>query len=174
MKLFEIGNELHTLADLLEETGGEITEANSAAVDQWFKELEDNQGEKLDKYIWLIAETDGLRAVAQSQADIYQKAAKVRANTVEALKRRLFDYLRYTNQTKVVTPTGRELKVVGNGGSKPIDISPTANPDNIPQEFVKVVMTKSIDTAKVRAALESGEVLEFASMRERGQRLAIK
>lgn len=176
MKLFEIGNELHALLDLLEESGGEINETNREAVDVWFKEMEVNQGEKLDRYINLISETDGLRALAQAEADRYQKGADVRKKSVESLKRRLFDYMQYTNQAKVVTPTAREVKLVGNGGMKPIEWQSDLNPEEISDEFAKTVttVTRVIDRDAVRIALEAGRELPFAKLLERGKRLAIK
>lgn len=174
MKLFDIGTELYALLDLLEESGGEITDENREAFDAFQKEIELNQGEKIDRVVNLIHETDGLRALAQAEADRYQKGASVKANAVKSLKGFLFNYLQFTQQTKLVTPTARTVSIVGNGGLKPIEYVPDIDPKELSDEFVTTRTVVELNRDAVRQALEAGRELPFAKLCERGKRLAIK
>lgn len=61
------------------------------------------------------------------------------------------------------------FKIVGNGGKQPMDIDEGC----VPEEYIKKVVVESPDKEKIRAALESGEVLPFASLGERGTHLKI-
>jgi hypothetical protein len=61
------------------------------------------------------------------------------------------------------------IKVVKNGGKLPLSIDEGC----VPEEYIKKVVVESPDKEKIRAALESGEVLPFASLGERGTHLKI-
>lgn len=174
MKLFDIGTELDALSALLDETGGEITEANTPAVDAWFAELQSAQGTKIDNYLSLISRLEGEAAAARAETDRYEKAAKVRSNSVSSLKRRLLEYLLFTGQTKVVTATARTVSVVNHGGQQPIIWTDGIDKEDISDEFAQNVVERKIDNKAVRAALESGRELAFAKLGPRGQRLGIK
>jgi hypothetical protein len=70
---------------------------------------------------------------------------------------------------KEVTTDMHRIKVVKNGGKLPLSIDDGCVPD----EYIKKVVVESPDKEKIRAALESGEVLPFASLGERGTHLKI-
>jgi hypothetical protein len=59
------------------------------------------------------------------------------------------------------------VSVANNGGPQHIDIT-----KDVPEEYQRI--TVSADTKRIREALERGELLDFASLLERGRHLRIR
>lgn len=87
----------------------------------------------------------------------------------ERLRDGLQSYLKDKGVKKVHTPN-HDFSVCKNGGKQSIEI--TADVYDIPQEYC-VFMPKP-NTDLIRLALESGQKLEFACFKERGEHLRIK
>ena len=75
------------------------------------------------------------------------------------------------------------IKLVNNGGVKPLKYSdgnvsdiPQDKVDiqNIPKEYRKTVVTETIDTDKIRKALDKGDKLDFVQYGSRGVHVRIK
>lgn len=172
-RLFDIGADLQAWHNLLDETGGDISDpAVAAAIEAWFAEVARDEAVKLDGYCNLIKLLDSEAAVARAEAEEYAKRAQVRENRVKWLKNRMKDYLTATGRTKAQTATGRTVAVQKNGGKLPLAIDAAATPETVPVEYVRVV--QSINTEAVRAALEAGQELAFAKLMPADYHLRIR
>jgi hypothetical protein len=171
--LFNIGAELIALNDLLDEIGGDVSEpAVELAVTAWFGELEAEQGAKLDNYIGLIRTLEMEAHAAGEEADRYTAIEEARANRAAWLKDRLKAHLEATGQPKATTVSGRVVAVQKNGGKKPLGLADDLRIDDLDERFRRVVV--SADTDAIRKALEAGEVIEGATLREPGTHLRIR
>lgn len=178
MTLFEIRNEYHRLVELLTTSDGELPDAVAAEFEAEFAAWEANAGEKADAYIAVIRALETKAAALKAQRDQYQAeadrfkaAADVEANAAERMMERLKDFLTMTGQPKFTTAAGRKL-TVKNNSSQSLVLADCIDIDTLPDEFVKV--TKSVDSAKVKAELMAGGELPFAMLAPRGSHLLIK
>ena len=87
----------------------------------------------------------------------------------ERLKDGLQSYLKCKGVKKVHT-ANHDFSVCKNGGKQPIEI--TADIYDIPREYC--IFEPKPDTYIIRKALENGQELEFARLKERGEHLRIK
>lgn len=172
--LYELATDEAALWAALDDAGGEITPEAEPAVDEWFKQLREQQAVKLDGYCSLIHRLESEAAAATAEADRYKKAATVRKNAVANLKSRMVEFFQLTGQSKVVTPTGRTVAVQANGGQTPVEMDATYNQDEISDEFARTEIVRHIDKNAIRVALENGRELPFARLGERGHQLRIR
>ena len=200
--LFQIGEDLAALEDLLLQLDGDISDpAIGDTVTKWFAELEQNLGGKVDNYIAIIRKWESEAVAAKAEAEQYLKAAQVRANRIERMKSYMMDWLTKHNRKSVETPTGRSVTIQKNGGKQPVDIQsdvldrllmrvdvveqkyhvdPIALPDigihsnewTALQHYLRV--RTFFDTNAMRADLEAGKSVPFVELKERGQHLRIK
>lgn len=172
--LFQISGDMLALDDLLDETGGEIAdEQTGTAIDAWFAELATERDRKLDGYVSLLKECEARSAARKQRASEIAELARLDAKKVEFLKRRLLEFMQLHGLKRIDTDRSR-LSVCTNGGKAPLVILNNATPMDVPEEFRRVIVETSIDTDKVRAALEGGKELEFAEIMPRGEHLRIK
>ena len=87
----------------------------------------------------------------------------------ERLRDGLQSYLKGKGVKKVHTPN-HDFSVCKNGGKQSIEI--TADVYDIPQEYCFFIPKPNMDI--IRKALENGQNLEFACLKERGEHLKIK
>ena len=172
--LFQIGDDLVALDNLLDEIEGDLSRAPEIepAVVAWFDSLANDEALKLDGYCNLLRQLDGEVAVAKAEAEQYQMKARTRENRIKFLKGRLQQHLERTKRTKVQTATGRTIAIQTNGGNPPVVLDPGLTPDLLPEQFVKVVRT--IDTDAIRDELKAGGEVPGARLGDRGTHLRIK
>ena len=169
--IFEIDQELDQVTaafDQLEEGGEE--EAVKEAVMSYFGNVLDQRDRKLDNYARLISDRTALAKAQKAEGDRLIALAK----SNETMAKRLKDLLKFLFDSKKWTKFDTPLHkfwIQNNGGLKPLTVL-TENASEVPERFHKV--TTTIDTDKIRAALDAGEVLEFAMYSEVGTHLRIK
>lgn len=171
VSLYAISEDLLALDSILDETDGEITEAAAAALDHWFMELGDKRDAKVDGYVAVIRTYEARAQNKRDEAARLEQRADVDDNKAKRLKERLRDFLVLHDLKKLET-SRFTVSVQANGGKRALTM--TAGVDDLPLEFVKTVTTSSPDTDAIRAALESGAALPFASLKDRGVSLRIK
>lgn len=167
--LFEIGNDLLAINEALEAADGDLDAIPGLA--EWFDTLANDQASKLDGYIGLVKQLEMESAAAKAEADQWAAKARSRTNRVEYLKRRLLDHLTRTGQSKAKTATGRVVAVVANGGAVPIALATDVTADAFPDRLCRI--RREIDRDAIRAVLEAGESIPFATFGERGKHLRI-
>lgn len=88
-------------------------------------------------------------------------------NRSKMLKQHLYESMKATGKTKFKTDLF-SFSIRGNGGKQSMEI--TDKEKNIPKMYMKRVP----DNEKIIKALESGENLSFAVLKERGEHLSIR
>ena len=172
MTLYQIADDLRALEALLVEAGGDISDpAATAAFEEWEAELSTNLAGKVDNYCGLITEIEVRAAARQAESDRLRDLARVDDNAAKALRERLLFVLQTRNVPKVDTERFR-VSVAKNGGKAPLDVR--VGPDELPAWAVKKRTVVETDKDAIRARLEAGESLPFATIMERGTRLVIK
>jgi hypothetical protein len=170
--LYEIHADLCALAELLAEVGGEVSEADAeAAVDAWLSETQEATAEKLDRYAALIRELEARGAARKGEAGRMAALADADAAAVKRLKDRLCWFLQAHGLERVETARFR-LTLASNGGKAPLLLH-TA-PEHLPEPWRETVTSYRARTDEIRAALEAGTPLEFATLGERGRHLRIR
>ncbi len=167
--LMEMTDDMQALDDLLAEVGGDITDPSvEATVQQWFSELDSGMQSKVDNYCALISEFAARAKVRADEAERLASRAKRDEAQANWLKAMMLQALSTRGLRKFETERFT-VSVVKNGGQQPIDLHSEVPPD------WSLTRTEVVpDRARIRAALEAGESLSFATLCERGQRLAIK
>lgn len=161
--LYEITGDYLRLLEMLEEEDNLDPQA--------FKDtLEGIEGEfeiKADNYARIIKELRAESEKYAAEVGRMQKRMKTLANNEKRLKQHLYESMKATGKTKFKTDLF-SFSIRGNGGKQSMEI--TDKEKNIPKMYMKRVP----DNEKIRKALESGENLSFAMLKERGEHLSIK
>lgn len=170
--LFDIGEDLIAFDNLLEDVGGDVSDPSvESTITNWFTTLSGEESRKLDGYLGYIKTLEGEATVAQAEKEQFETKVRTRKSRIEFLKARLKQHLEATKRTQVKTLAGRTIAIQANGGKLPVDID-QVDPATLPERFTKTTVT--INREAVAAALEAGEVLEFARLGTRGTQLRIK
>lgn len=171
--LFEIGNSFAALDCVLDEIGGDVSDpAVDRIVTDWFAELQQQEADKLENYCQYIRRLESEPAVAKAEAEQFTAKAKARENRVKWLKEKMKAYLEAANRKEAVTSAGRKVCVQPNGGAVPVIMSDAVPVQACPREYLRV--KTEADPHAIRVALESGVVLPFAKLGERGTQLRIR
>lgn len=161
MTLYEITNEYQTLLDYAD--GTELEDQKIFA-----DTLESIQGElsiKADGYAAVIAEIDASIKKFDEEIGRLTKRRDAMKNSVARMKEALFTAMKAMELDEVKTDF-HKFKIVNNGGKRGLEIT-----GDVPDNYKRVVYEN--DNEKIRTALEAGEELSFAHLKERGQHLRI-
>jgi hypothetical protein len=169
--IFNISDDMAALERLLWESGGDITGDAETAVAAWEAELAANLYAKLDAYGGLISEIEARAAARRAEATRILDLAKADEKAAANLRERLRFVFETRALGKVETPRYR-FSLVQNGGKLPIDIH--GDLESLPSWAVRRETMVYADKDAIRARLETGEQLPFATLMDRGTRIAIK
>ena len=121
--------------------------------------------EKADGYAKIMAELDAEAVKFEKEADRLAARAEQLHNRSKILKDRLKAAMIICDRRKFKTDF-YSFAICKNGGVAPMEVDATAVPDDY--------MKKIPDTSKIREALNAGEILPFAELKDRGEHLRIK
>lgn len=169
--IYEISEDMAALDALLAETGGEITPEAEAAFAAFEAELAANLHSKTDAYCALIAEIDARAAARKAEAKRLADRAKTDERAADALRERL-RFVWETRRLGKVETDRFTVSLAKNGGKAPLDIR--CGVEDLPAWAVKRETVVTVDKDAIRARLDAGEPLDFASLMERGTRINIK
>ena len=130
--------------------------------------LESIQGEltvKADGYAAVIAEIDASIKKFDGEIDRLTKRRDAMKNSVKKMKEALFSAMKTMNMDEIKTDF-HKFKIVNNGGKRALEVT-----GEVPERFTKVTIEP--DNDKIREAIEAGEDISFAHLKERGQHLRI-
>lgn len=173
MTLFQLGDDIRALDDLIEELGGDVSDPQVEAA--WLamaEQLTTDEAAKLDGYVNYIRTLEMEAVAAKAEAEQYAMKARTRENRVKWIKERLKQHLEATGRTKAETATKRAIAIQANGGKPPLILVDNLDPATLPDHLV--IIRRTPDTDAIRAALEAGEPLPFASLGCRGTHLRIR
>jgi len=141
MNLYQLEQEQNQLADLVLESG-DITDEQNQIIAAWIEDTEKALGEKIDKYLNLAAECEGLDAIGKEEAAKISKRRKAATGLRERLRQVLMNYFERNIITgKISTPQGRRVGV--ENCAKAIDIEATMVPD----EYCKIIIAVPLNAA---------------------------
>lgn len=162
---------LDRLLDQLDESAAdEQTRASiEAELMGWLQSLNEEQRDKIDAYGWIIRRLESERDTARQVALDFEAKARARDNRVKYLKATLLEHMQRTEQQKLL---GRQftVSVTPNGGEKPLDIFGV---EVLPEKYFYTPEPQP-DNKKIREALEAGEEVPGARIKDRGVHLRIK
>ena len=161
-KLYEIVAELQEFAAQME--GMEDEQAYRDTLEGLQGELDD----KVSQWARCIKNLEGERDAIKAEGDRLTKRARSIDNEVKHMKETLLMYLKAAGVSKA-GDTVIKASIVKNGGQAPLEID--LIPIDLPEDFQRI--TIDADKEAIRAALESGQVLEWARLAERGEHIKI-
>lgn len=164
--LFELSSNVAALEAALENEADPT--ALQALVDELVANKEGFQA-KVENYAGYIGELQSVADARAVEAKRVGELAKQTANKVARLREALREALLRVGAKKVST-TRYEVAVRKAGGKAPLVIDET----RVTDEWTVTKTVVEPDKEKIRAALEAGEVLDFAELKERADVLVIK
>lgn len=162
-RLWELSDDLETLAAEIAENGGELTPEIEARLDM----LEGAFDEKVERIALLIREKLGLAELAKNEADRITAIRKSHENAADGLKRYLLDQMRRSGHTKVETHRAR-VRVQKNGQPS---IRWTKSLDDLPDAYRRITIAP--DISLVRDQLKAGDTPPEGFTVEYGQHVRI-
>lgn len=161
-------NELYAL--LTEEPDSEVVKDTLEAV---MGEIE----VKSEGYLALIDRFDMELSACEKQRDFWDYKVKTWKNAIKRLKDRLAKGMLMMDK-KEIKAGDKTIKLVNNGGQLPLNFSGLTQDkidiQSIPKEYRKTVVTETIDTDKIRKALDKGTKLDFVEYGNRGVHVRVK
>lgn len=171
--LFTISRDLLELQRSLEDLG-DMPEDQACAIGEWINSIADekivDRDIKLDNYAALIGDLEARAEIRKAESKRLSDRAQVDLNQAKALKLALHRFFEL-HQLKTVDTPRYKITLANNGGKLPLLLDDICV-DQLPDQFVKT--EKSVNKDAVRAALDSGEVVQFARFGDRGKSLRIK
>lgn len=167
--LFNISEDLEKLNELLDEAGNDIQQQE--LLRQWFEQLGTERDRKLDAYAALVTEMLARAEVRKAEAKRMMALADADEKRAQLLKERLKWFFE-THNLKTVETLRYRLSLAKNGGKTPVILKDGMLPTQLPKRFQKVSIEPNMTA--IRAALETGEQLDFATLGDRGTGLRIK
>lgn len=128
---------------------------------------EANFEQKAESYCHIIADYKGKIAGVKAEIDRLTDLKASYESQMETLKTRLRDAVALRGG-KAQAGTFA-LRVQANGGKTPVQLDATLNPETLPDDLRVVKYSPNVDA--IRAKLEAGESLPFATLGERGTHL---
>lgn len=170
--LYQIGQDLDALRSLLEEVGGDVTDADAdEAVTAWLAETGEALASKVDRYCALVREMETRADARDEEANRLAGLAATDRFAAKRLKDRLHQFLQQQEIPRLETERFR-LSVAQNGGKLPLHLDLAA--EQLPEPYRITRTSYAADQDKIRAALEAGASLPFAALGTRGSHLRIK
>ncbi|AFY61850.1 siphovirus Gp157 family protein [Synechococcus sp. PCC 6312] len=126
---------------------------------------------RLDNYVALISEFERQAEARKKEAERLNTLAKIDESLSKRLRTALKNHLENIGLRKISTER-YNINIVKSGGLKPLILDPDLDPDDLPEPY-KVTLINP-DKVAIRAALEAGESLPFASLGERSETLRIQ
>jgi hypothetical protein len=172
--LFQIGDEISALHDLLTECGGELPDGEAeAAIDGWLAETNAGLETKVNKICWLIREFEGRADVLEVEAKRLMALAGADGNQAKRLKARLKAFFEICGMSKLQTEHFK-LAIAANGGVLPLVVPQEweRDPAEAPEAFQKRVL--ELDRTAIKEAIRNEEETHGAFLGERGTQLRIR
>lgn len=169
MNLFEISGRFAEIQKQLDFENESMTDTEYRdALVELFDNIEGDLNEKVDAYCAIIQQKEAVGKARIEEATRIEALSSTDFSSAKRMREAMMLVLNALGKTKIETVL-HKVSIRGNGGKQPLVIE---DDTNIPAEWTKVHY--HIDRDKIRTALESGEVLDFAVLSPRGSHLSIK
>lgn len=161
--LYQLNESLLSALQTLADNGGELTPELESILA--FDEA--NFEQKAESYCHILADLKGKIAGVKAEIDRLEDLLAGYDAKSLLLKTRLRDAVALRGG-KAQAGTFA-LRVQANGGKTPVQLDATLNPETLPDDLRVVKYSPNVDA--IRAKLEAGESLPFATLAERGTHL---
>lgn len=169
MNLYEISGRFAEIQKQLDFENESMTDTEYRdALVESFNKIEGELNEKVDAYCAIIKQKEAVGKARWEEANRLEALGATDSLSAKRMREAMMLVLNALGKTKLDTVL-HKVSIRGNGGKQPLVIE---DDTNIPAEWTKV--RYDIDRDKIRTALESGEVLDFAVLSPRGSHLSIK
>lgn len=169
--LYDIEGDLIALWDLLAETGGDVSTPDvESTIDEWFASINNDLRTKVDGYCCLISEIESRAAARLTESTRLRQLANIDSRSAKGLRDRLHGFMERSGTKRLDTNRYR-VTVAQNGGKRPLLVNDDVDPE-LWKDFA-VQPPPEIDLAALREHLDSGNVLEWARLGDRGSHLRI-
>lgn len=121
---------------------------------------------KADDYAYVMAEFETRSKAIEGEISRLRDRKAVIDESIKQMKERLYTAMVALDKREITTDL-HTFKIQKNGGKQAIEIT-----GEVPDNFKRIVYEN--DTDRIRAALENGELLSFAVLKERGEHVRIK
>jgi hypothetical protein len=156
--LFEIGDDLQALEDLLLERGGDVTDEDAERIlDEWLKREGEAEADKVDRYVALIRTMLSRSANRLHEAQRITERAKIDEREADRLKDRLIAYMQLMGR-KTIEGLRFRTTLAGNGGKKRLTIVDGTKPEDVPLVYRMVNVRIAAPSPMLRQLLD--ELLE--------------
>lgn len=123
---------------------------------------------KSQGYVAVLDRLDMEINACKKEKEEWARKLAVRENAVKRLKQRMAEAMIQMGKDEIQAGN-KTIKLKNNGGKKPLVLD---EDKEVPQSYMKVILEP--DKEKIRAALESGDKLDFAHIGERGKHVEVK
>lgn len=157
--LYEIGDDLSALEELLTDTDGEIPDGEiGAAIEEWFDQLGQERDEKIRRYCALIEMMQLNSTVCDEEARRLTKLKRANENGAKRLRDRLKGFFEAHGIKKLDLGIFKP-RIQVNGGQYPLLLPGQweTEPAGAPERFHKI--TIALNTDAIRQALSESEEL---------------
>lgn len=166
--LYEINNDLMNLSDAIEQA--KTPEQQAELIDAYLA-AEGDFEEKFDRYAGLIKCLEGMAELRKKEADRMKKMQKVDENKARRLRERLLFFMKAQDRPELNTERFR-FKVVTNGGKQKLTLLKPL--EEIPARFKVQELVEKVDDEAVRTAISDGELVEWAKLESKTERVDIR
>lgn len=157
--LFEIGQDMEALDNLLEELGGDVSdEVVFAAIDGWLNENAENLKEKADRYGALIQQRLAIAKARKEEAARIAALGAADERFGKALKARLKVFMEEHKMQKFETETFK-FAIQANGGLRALNLLCEAK--DLPERFVELVPQPRNDVLREEWEVAEAEVSDY-------------
>jgi hypothetical protein len=171
--LYQLTDDLVALDALLQEAGGDVTDASQgAAIESWSQEFQWKLSDKIDAYAGLIRSWESdIKACAEERKRLAERERFI-ANRIDRLKA-LAKFAMQKLDTRKLEGKLFSISIAKNGGVVPMELI-EKDVDKLPSCFVKTI--KEIDMSAIRDGLEACNPLaeNIARFGERGESVRVK
>ncbi len=172
--LFEIGDDLSALEELLTDLDGEIPEGEiGTAIEEWFDALGEERDNKIRNYCALIEMMMLSADACEEEARRLTKLKRANENGAQRLKDRLKTFFEQHGIQKLDLGIFKP-RIQANGGILPLIVPQgwERDPAEAPEVFQRRVI--QLDRDAVREAIRNDEETHGACLGERGTQLRVR
>lgn len=167
MTLYELTDEYKALLDLAEDP-----ETDPEVIADTMEAIEGAIEVKADAYAYVLRELDADEEKIKAEIGRLKARADAIAGNRERIEKTLMGAMVDMGRLKI--KTALNSFTVCKSGSRPVEIAPGLDPDDVPEEYRRVTIKKDFDKTAIRNALKEGARFQWARLGEAPDVLRIR
>ena len=150
-RLYELTEDWLTIEQMLEDSGGEITEEIDVLMSSFAEQFE----EKAESYYHVIKQMEADLKAVEGEYLIWKRRRDSAKNALKSIKSKICSAMIASGNTSIDLGMKRTIKVTKNSVRS---LTLLSDVNDLPREFV--IVTESPDTKGIKDAIKRGEVSE--------------